>query len=89
MYRFDYDYFRMKFPATKMLFTDTYSLLYCVDTADIYKELFTDRDHFYFGSFDKQSPLFDAGNNKVIGKFKDEANDKPISDFVVLRPKMY
>ena len=89
MYRFHYDYFMKKYPAAKMLFTDTDSLMYLVETADIYKELFAEREHFDFSSFDKASPFFDASNNKVIGKFKDEANGKPITEFVGLRPKMY
>ena len=78
-----------KYPAAKMLFTDTDSLVYWVETADIYKELFPERDHFDFASFDKASPFFDASNKKVIGKFKDEANGKRNTEFVGLRPKMY
>ena len=46
MYRFHYDYFMKKYPAAKMLFTDTDSLMYWVETADIYKELFVEREHF-------------------------------------------
>ena len=86
MYRFHYDYFRKKYPAAKMLFTATESLMYWLDTADIYKELFAEREHFDFASFDKASPFFDASNKKVIGKFKAEANGKPISEFNGMRP---
>ena len=89
MYRFDYDYFMKKYPAAKMLFTDTDSVMYWMGTADIYKVLFAEREHFDFASFDKASPFFDASNNKVIGKFKEEANGKPITAFVGLRQKMY
>ena len=63
--------------------------MYWVETADIYKELFGEREHFDFASFDKASPFFDASNNKVIGKFKDKANGKPTTDFLGLRLKMY
>ena len=72
-----------------MLFPDTDSLMFWVETADIYKELFPVHEHFDFVSFDKRSLFFDASNNKVIGKFKEEANGKQITDFVGLRPKMY
>ena len=89
MYRFHYDYFMKQYPAAKMLFTDTDSLMYWVETADIYKELFTEREHFDFASFDKASRFFHSSNNKVIGKFKNEANAKPITECVGLRPKMY
>ena len=51
--------------------------------------MYADREHFDFASYDKKSPFFDATNNKVIGKFKDEASGKPITEFVGLRPKMY
>ena len=78
-----------KYPAAKMLFTDTDSLMYWVETPDIYQELFAEREHFDFASYEKASPFFDAANNKVIGKFKDEASGKPITEFVGLRPKMY
>ena len=89
MYRFHYDYFMKKYPTAKLLFTDTDSLMYWVRTDDIYKEMYADREHFDFASYDKKSPFFDATNNKVIGKFKDEASGKPITEFVGLRPKMY
>ena len=63
--------------------------MYYVETADIYNEMFADKQHFDFASYDKASPFFDATNNKVIGKFKEEACVKPITEFIGLRPKMY
>ena len=89
MYRFHYDYFKRKYPRSKLLFTDTDSLMYWVETDDIYTELFDDKQHFDFASYPKTSPFYDPANNKVIGKFKDEAGSKPITEFVGLRPKMY
>ena len=89
LFSFHYDYFMRKYPAAKLLFTDTDSLMYWVETADLYKELFADRDYFDFASYDKKSPFYDPTNNKVIGKFKDETLGKPVIEFVGLRPKMY
>ena len=34
-------------------------------------------------------PLYSEENKKVRGKFKDEANGMPISEFVGLKAKMY
>ena len=78
-----------KYPAAHLLFTDTDSLMYHVETLDIYKELFEDKQLFDNAGYPDTSPFFDASNNKVIGKFKDETNGKPIKEFVGLRPKMY
>ena len=89
LFSFHYDYFMRKYPAAKLLFTDTDSLMYWVETVDLYKELFADREFFDFASYDKKSPFYDPTNNKVIGKFKDETLGKPIIEFVGLRPKMY
>ena len=89
LFSFHYDYFMRKYPAAKLLFTDTDSLMYWVETADLYKELFADREYFDFASYDRTSPFYDATNNKVIGKFKDETVGQPIIEFVGLRPKMY
>ena len=63
--------------------------MYYIETNDIYKELFEDRPLFDFASYKKDSAFYDATNNKVIEKFKDEATGEPIIEFVGLRPKMY
>ena len=89
LYRFHYDYFMKKSPAVKMLFTDTDSLMYWVETAAIYNELFAEGEHFDFASVDKARPFFDPCNNKVIGKFKHEANGMQSTEFLGLPPKMY
>ena len=46
MCRFHYDYFMKKYTAAKMIYTVTHSLMYWVETADIYKELVAERQHF-------------------------------------------
>ena len=46
-----------KYPTAKMLFTHTDSLMYWLETADIYKELFAEREHFDIASFEKASPF--------------------------------
>ena len=53
----------MKYPAATMLFTDLDSLLYWLETADIFRELFAEREHFDFASFDKASLFVDTSTN--------------------------
>ena len=72
-----------------MLISVTDSLMDWVETAEIYNELIAPLENSDFPSVLKANPFFDASNNKVIGKFKDEANRKPITEFGRLRPNMY
>ena len=88
MYRFHYDYFRKKYPSAKMVFPDTDSLIYWVETADTYKEHFAVREHFEIASINKGRPFLDAPNNNGIGELKEEANGKLITEFLSLRQKM-
>jgi hypothetical protein len=91
MYQFHYDYIKPKYGSkATLLFTDTDSLCYHIQTNDIYKdmddskELF-DRSGYEMDGYRKQDNL----NKKVIGKFKDETDGVPIVEFVGLRAKMY
>ena len=90
MYRFHYDYIKPKYQAkAQLLFTDTDSLMYDVETEDIFADMSTDKEHFDFAGYPKTSKFFDATNNKVLGKMKDEAAGQPVLEFIGLRPKMY
>jgi hypothetical protein len=75
---------------TKLLFTDTDSLMYEIKTDDVHKD-FTKigekQDCWDNSDYPKDSPYFSAHYKKVIGKFKDEG--VPIIEFVGLRSKMY
>ena len=43
---------------------------------------------FDLSNYPKDSKFFDPGNEKVIGKMKDELKEKMISEFVGLKSKM-
>ena len=73
----------------QLLFTDTDSLMYEVCTDDFYKDMWAMRDQCDLANYPKNSPFYDSSNNKVVVKFKDEANGEPIIEFVGLKPKMY
>ena len=90
MYDFHYSVMKPRYGQNlELLFTDTDSLVYEVKTDNLYGDMHAMREHFDFSDYDRASPYYDATNKKVIGKFKDETNGKPILEFVGLRPKMY
>ena len=72
-----------------MLLTDTDSICCEIETQDIYKALWEDRNLFDNNDYPKDSQFFDSTNEKVTGKFKDEAGGMPIVEFIGLRSKMY
>ena len=90
MYDFHYNYIKHKYDnKAKLLFTDTDSLTYEIETKDAYKDFFKDKSKFDNSDYPENSPYFNKTNKKVIGKFKDEAAGIPITEFVGLRSKMY
>ena len=90
MYDFHYNYIKNKYgDKAKLLFTDTDSLTYEIETKDVYKDFWNDKDRFDNSDYPENSQYFNKTNKKVIGKFKDEAAGIPITEFVGLRSKMY
>ena len=73
----------------QLLFTDTDSIMYEVSTDDFYQDMWAMKDEFVLGSNPNSSPFYDPNNNKMVGKFKDEACGQSITEFVVLNPKKY
>ena len=93
MYEFHYDYVKPKWgDKAKLLFTDTDSLCYEIETDDVYKDIKNDADKWYDTSnYDKDHPsgLYSGKNKKIIGYMKDECGGKYITEFVGLRAKSY
>ena len=90
MYNFHYNYIKNKYGDKAMLlFTDTDSLTYEIETEDVYKDFWEDKEKFDNSDYPENSPYFDKSNKKMIGKFKDEASGIPIVEFIGLRSKMY
>ena len=90
MYDFHYNYIKDRYKnKAKLLFTDTDSLTYEIESDDIYQDFCNDKDRFDNSDYPQNSPFYDKTNKKVIGKFKDEAAGVPITEFVGLRSKMY
>ncbi|XP_068752898.1 uncharacterized protein [Montipora capricornis] len=90
MYDFHYNYIKQKYGSkAKLLFTDTDSLTYEIETSDVYQDFWNDKDKFDNSDYPEDSPYFNKENKKVIGKFKDEVSGVPIREFIGLRSKMY
>jgi len=90
MYKFHYEQMKPKYGDNiKLLGQDTDSLIYHVNTEDLYQDMYNTKELYDFGSYPKEHFLYDPTNNKVQGKFKDETNSIPIVEWVGLAPKMY
>ena len=86
MFDFHYNYIKPKYGNNaKLLFTDTDSLLYEIQTEDFYKDISGDvRDRFDTSDYPENHPsgLPTGINKKVLGMFKDEAAGKNIKEFI-------
>ena len=90
MYDFHHGYVKKKYGSkVRLLFTDTYSLTYEIESEDAYQNFWNDKDKLDNSDYPENSPYYDKSKKKVIGKFKDEAAGTPIVEFTGLRSKMY
>ena len=64
-------------------------MTYEIEAQDVYSDFWNDKNRFDNSDYRQDSRYFDKTNKKVIGKFKDEAVGIPVTEFVVLRSKMY
>lgn len=93
MYDFHYNYIKPKYgEKAKLLFTDTDSLCYEIETKDFYKDITPYvKSMFDTSNYpkDHKSGIETGVSKKVIGMFKDEAGGQQITEFVGLRAKLY
>ena len=75
MYRFHYDVMLTTYGLNcRLLFTDTDSFCYSIQTNDLYDDMTAFLDHLDTSSYPKDHPLCTSQNAKMLGKFKDECN---------------
>ena len=90
MYQFWYEHLKNKYNnKVELIYTDTDSFIIQVETDDIYKDMFEDKNLYDFSEYPINHPNYDITNKKVLGKFKDEMKSLIITEFIGLKPKMY
>ena len=93
MYDFHHNCIKQKYEdKAKLLFTDTDSLMYEIQTEDFYKDVSVDVKHRFDTSnycTNHPSGILSKLNKRVIGMFKNEVGGDFIDEFVGLRAKLY
>ena len=87
MFAFHHDKIVSKYEArAKLLMTGTDSLVYSIETADIYADMMADADAYDMSDYSSDHPAYSAVNKKVLGKMKDEYNGRMVAEFVECVP---
>ena len=90
MYEFHYVYIKNKYGSnSRLLFTDSDSLIYEIKREDVYEDFSNDKEMFDFKNYSAKSKYYDNSNKIVVDKMKDETAGVTIEETVTLKPKMY
>ncbi|XP_021963595.1 uncharacterized protein LOC110859040 [Folsomia candida] len=91
MYEFHYDYMKEKYgDKARVLYGDTDSLVYHVETQDFYQDMVENKERFDLSDYaGMHSHLNNQENKKRLGKMKDEMPKSVIFRFAASKPKMY
>ena len=69
MYEFCYDYIKNKYGNnSRLLFTDTDSLMYESKTEDVYEDISNDKEMFDFSNCSAKPKYYDNSNKLVVGE---------------------
>ena len=85
MYRFHHDYIKKKYDSkSKLLITDTESLMYELKTEDIYEDFGGNKEMFDFSNYSTKLKYYSKNNSNklVIRKMKDETRGIAIEEIV-------
>ena len=75
MYEFHCVYFKNKYGNnSRLLFTDTDSLMYENKTEDVYKDFSSDKEIFDFNNYSTKSKYYDNSNKLEVDKMKDQTS---------------
>ena len=90
MYDYHYNHIKSTYQSDlQWLFTDTDSLVYEIQTHDLYQNMKIIPDFYDFSAYPQNRFCYNISNKKIIGKFKDEFSRIVQREFVGLRFKMY
>ncbi|CAC5391317.1 unnamed protein product [Mytilus coruscus] len=90
MYDFHYNLMKPMYgDKINLLFTDTDSLCYEIQTEDVYNDMRTVHSYLDTSNYPDNHFLYSTDRKKIPGFFKDENSSVPIKEFLGLRPKMY
>ena len=86
MYKFHYDYIKNKYGNnSRLLFTDTDSLMYEMKTEDVYEG----KEMFDFSNYSRKSKHYNDSNKLLVDKLKDQKRGVTIKELARLKPKIY
>ena len=72
-YEIQYNYIKNRYEnKTKLLFTDTGSLMHEIKTHNLYENFSSNKEMFDFSNYPANSKYYDGLNKLVIGKTKNE-----------------
>ena len=87
MYQFYYDVMKKKYDDKyKLLYTDTDSFIFHIETDDLYTDYDDMKEHMDFSDYDRSHPCYDSTNNIVMGKLKDEHDGQISIQHIGLKP---
>ena len=82
MYDFEYNYIKNKYDdKAELLFTYTDSSVYKIETANVYEDVYIDKELCDFSKYSIDSKYYDKTNKLVVGKMKGETCGLPIKRF--------
>ena len=84
MFDFHYNYIKRKYNA-KLVFTDTDSLVYEIETNEVYEDFQNDKYLLDLSNYPKDSEFFYSVSEKVNSKTKDVSTGKINDEFVRLK----
>ena len=90
MHEFHCHYIKNKYGNnSRLLLTDTDSLMYEIKTEDLYEDFSSNKEMFDFSNYSTKSKQYDNSRKLVTDKMKDKSGEVAIEGFVGLKPKMY